>query len=513
MTDTVLPSSWRLRRGFWNHLTTFKFGFSKAVPIKPPPPSTPRIGLIPFSAKYPDLPIRRIRVYDSIPPDERIVVKILVTRLQAWLNRVYPAMQPGLPEIAADIDEAMELAITPAHRKRLPPPQRPAAFARPGLPDLGEMATTSPFACFLQRRADGRLVWDLRFLERYEVHPGLHRLGVEVEFELLPDRRLRASAIDCALGRLTRDADRWPDAVRLALCAAATHYCLGRHFCHVHMACANPFAVATRNELPGGHALFRLIWPHIDGTQDSNEVTTYIQLAPDGDFVNMYSFTLAGLCAYLDDAHDAYDMAQVDPELDWRARGLEGLALDAPVQENMRELHAVALRHAERYVNHYYRDDAALASDAAVVRWHAALGAAIPGGVAAFFPQGLTRAGVARLVGGFIHLGAGMHGLLGNAMWNYQPFADKLPLRVYQDGRRLPHDVYQRMINQNFVLNVRRALLLSDYSVVALDDEGARLFRQFRDECQALQDRYSKVAPETWRMVPQDLEISMNGFG
>jgi arachidonate 15-lipoxygenase len=282
----------------------------------------------------------------------------------------------------------------------------------------------------------------------------------------------------------------------------------------VHLACANPFAVATRNELRGDHPLFRLIWPHIDGTQDSNEVTTYIQLAPDGDFVNMYSFTLAGLCAYLDDVHDAFDMALVDPELDWRSRRLDGLALDAPVQENMRELHAVALRHAGRYVDHYYRDDAALAADPAVQRWHAALEAGIPGGVAAFLPQGLTRAGVARLIGGFIHLGAGIHGLLGNAMWNYQPFADKLPLRVYQDGRRLPHDVYQRMINQNFVLNVRRALLLSDYSVAALDDDGVRLFRQFRDEYQGLQNRYATtLPPEAWRMMPEDLEISMSGFG
>jgi hypothetical protein len=53
--------------------------------------------------------------------------------------------------------------------------------------------------------------------------------------------------------------------------------------------------------------------------------------------------------------------------------------------------------------------------------------------------------------------------------------------------------------------------MLASYEQVALDDEGASLFRQFYRECQSLQDQYDQTEAGPWRMEPKNLEISMNG--
>ena len=54
--------------------------------------------------------------------------------------------------------------------------------------------------------------------------------------------------------------------------------------------------------------------------------------------------------------------------------------------------------------------------------------------------------------------------------------------RVYEKGTREPLDVYQRLVNANFNLNVPRLALMEDFSYLALDDAGAAAFRQFQND-------------------------------
>jgi len=84
------------------------------------------------------------------------------------------------------------------------------------------------------------------------------------------------------------------------------------------------------------------------------------------------------------------------------------------------------------------------------------------------------------------------------------------PVRIYQDGRRDPIDVYQRLVNYNFILNVRRAPLLQDFSDLALDAAGAAAFSRFQADLHSLQARLEVEDPVYWKMCPKILEVSVN---
>ena len=124
-----------------------------------------------------------------------------------------------------------------------------------------------------------------------------------------------------------------------------------------------------------------------------------------------------------------------------------------------------------------------LSSDAAVVAWMEGLAALIPNGLNGALSGGLTRDGVARVIAAYIYEGNTIHDLTGTSLWDYQLWVDRNPVRIYKDGRRLPVDVYQRLIVNNFALQIKRAPMLADYGQVALDDEGKALFKQFYQDC------------------------------
>ena len=167
--------------------------------------------------------------------------------------------------------------------------------------------------------------------------------------------------------------------------------------------------------------------------------------------------------------------------------------------------------HTKRYVNAYYESDEDLQDDRSVSAWLSDLDSLIPNGLNGALSSGLTRDGLARVIAAYIYEGNTIHDLTGTSLWDYQLWVDRNPVRIYKDGRRLPVDVYQRLIVNNFALQIKRAPMLADYGQVALDDQGAALFAQFCQECQSLQDRYDQTAAGPWRMEPKNLEISMNG--
>jgi hypothetical protein len=84
------------------------------------------------------------------------------------------------------------------------------------------------------------------------------------------------------------------------------------------------------------------------------------------------------------------------------------------------------------------------------------------------------------------------------------------PVRVYKNGQREPIDVYQRLVNANFNLNVSRAQLLQDFSYLALDEKGATAFRKFNADLQELQRRLDGEPFEYWKIYPKILEANIN---
>lgn len=509
--------SWKLRKRIWSVVPVFRFNHApKPESIAEPKPNERKIAVLPFGQAYPEIPLKNVLVFDRLPKEEDGFSGFKMRAFLAFellLKRMASPMQENLSEIDADIGKALADGLTEDYRKAFRAPTLPKSFEGAGKPELGDLAVESPYSVFLERGADGLLQWDFRVLGDFEHHEGLRSLGLRVVFSESADtRRLTATEIDSReLGTVRNGDPDWAAAKTLAICAATTHLSLTRHFNYVHLVTGNHWDVATRNHLPSDHPLYRLVWPHLSNSLYTNHGITRPQLLPNGDFVNIFSFTHDGLMKYYDAMYERYDVSVTDAERDWERRGLADASFECPSHENLCDLFDVMHQHAKRYVDAYYASDEDLQADQDVGAWLEGLEALIPNGIKGALGGGLGKDGLARLIAGYIYEGNTIHDLVGTTLWDYQLWADRNPTRVYQDGRRVPVDVFQRMINNNFGLQLERAPLLADYGHLALDTKGAALFTRFYEDCKALQARYDQSAAGPWRMEPKNLEISMNG--
>jgi len=500
---------WRLRKAFWNGLGVLKYRATRPARVPVPRDDGRRLHAVSLASQFPDIPIANIRVADAVPADEASRLHHDFYGLQVALYRWFSPMQPGLPPVAANPVTALNEAYTPAHRRCFPAPLLPEEYA--GTLDLGTLAVASPYACYLERAPDGGYHWDLTALARYPHHPGLRSLGVRVRFGVDErKRRPTAEAIECELGVCTPGSAGWDLATKLALCAATTHVSLVRHFNWVHLAAGGPFAMATRNCLPANHPLRRLLWPHMFRTQYSNQLVTMGQMAPGGDFETIFSFTHGGMCALYADTYEQFDIRVFDPVRDAGRRGLADAPFDQPALANRRAHFDVMHEHASRYLGLYYASDADVQKDGSITAWLHELERLVPNGVKPVAGDTPTAAGLARLCAALIYMATVEHEVLGTGLWNYQMWTHVQPVRVYTSGMRVPLDVYQRLVNANFNLNVHRTQLLDDFSYLALDPRGAEAFRAFRSALQALQRRIEDESRAAWKISPAILEANIN---
>jgi hypothetical protein len=500
---------WKLKNIFWNWLTIRKFRFNKPRHIPVPTDTAWKIRRIPLVWRYPEIPISNISVADHIPPDERERIPLAFIGFQTFLYRVFPPKGSDLPSIDSDPLAAVALAYGQGHQKCLPGPVVPEEYQGPI--DLGYLAVAGPYSCYLQRTPDGGYEWDLSELGGYECHQGLRTLGARVLFHVDEATRcLVPVEITCELGRRTPTDPEWELAQKIALCAATTHLSLVRHFNGIHLALVAQVAIATRNVLPANHPVRRLLWPHVWGTQYSNELVMRVLMMKGGDFEETFSFTHAGLCKLFADSYEKYDIRVIDPLVEAERRGILNGGFDLPALENRRAHLAVFRAHARRYLDLYYSCDEDLRADAQFPSWVNELNHLVPGGVDRLLGDKITIDGAARLIAAYIYVGTVEHEVLGTGLWNYQLWTNVQPVRVYQNGRREPIDVYQRLVNYNFILNVRRAPLLQDFSYLALDADGAVAFSLFQADLYALQARLESEVHACWKMCPKILEVSVN---
>lgn len=500
---------WTVRRTFWNLLSVAKFFANRRRRAPVPTRDRRRVVSIPLSQRYPDIPISAIPVAGHVPADERVRFSLWFCKLQAILYRRYPPTRHGLPEIDPDPRQAIARAYTRGHRICLPEPELPKEYAPPV--DLGHIAVAGPYACYLQA-CDGGYEWDFMFMGKYEHHEGLRSLGCRVFFRVDEGtRRLSAVEIESELG-VSRPGDTtWSEARTIALSAATNHLSLVRHFNWIHLVAVSNVAMATRNMLPFDHPVRRLLWPHVWGTQYSNELVTEILLMKGGDFETVFSFRHPGLCALFEDSYEQYDIRVMHPTADAERRGINNRGLDLPYLGNRQAHYDVFLRHATRYLRLYYESDEKLRDDPHIAAWIKDVARRIPGGLRDLVGDVVSVDDVARLVAGFIYLGSVEHEVLGTRLWNYQLWNHVQPTRIYRSGRRESVDVYQRLVNYNFILNVRRSPLCSDFTDVALDTAGRDAFRRFLTDLEALQDMLDGEDSEHWTVSPKILESGVNG--
>jgi arachidonate 15-lipoxygenase len=520
-TETRDRWIWGLRKRFWNLLATRKFAGVKPAVIPFPGrlawwrwilvlvfgKTLSNIGRVPFNRIFPSISITRVQVAAHEPADEWDAVMKLFTWVQVQLYWLFPAMQAGLSSVEADPYAALKSAYTIRHRQLFPAPVLPLELQ--GSPDLGALAVRSPYACYTHRVDDRHCAWDFSILGRYPHHAGLYDLNVVVLFEIDQGARvLRPVRIESELGvARPRDA-MWPFAKTLALCAATNHLSLVRHFNGIHLASGAHLALATRNHLFPDHVLCRLLWPYIYRTLSSNPAVSIAQMAEGGDFSSVFSFTQEGLYHLFDETYERYRFIVNDPYEDGRRRGIRNAGFDTPAQDDQERLFNLFSAHVEEYLQIYYRTAAV---DRPVVEWLNDLDKNIPGGIG---PMPATIGGLARLIARFMYLVTVHHDHCGTFLWNYQLWAH-LPPRLYRDGRRLPLDVYQRLVNANFNLNVKRAALMNDFGAFVSTEHGQQkaakdVLARFQTELRMLEARWQDQPWHPWRIYPTMLEVNIN---
>jgi arachidonate 15-lipoxygenase len=171
--------------------------------------------------------------------------------------------------------------------------------------------------------------------------------------------------------------------------------------------------------------------------------------------------------------------------------------------------------HARAYLRIYYPDappgasDAAIRSDEPILAWLDELNSLIPNGVEVSRTN-VTLDSLARLVARFMYLVTAQHEILGSYLWNYQLWTHRQPVRVYKNGQREPLDVYQRLVNANYNLNVRRRALIHDFSYLALDASGKVAFAKFDSDLKALQASMERQPRAVWKLYPKELKVNIN---
>ena len=507
---------WFIRKWFWNLIAWIKFTLNQPLDIPAPPARRTPITPVPMSQAIAGLPIDNILTcsLDQIPPDERSRAKSAVYALQVWLYSAFSPMQAGLPPIDADPLQALKNACTWLHRSRFAAPVLPAEYH--GSADLGSLAVRGPYAGYLERYQDGIFQWNVPGLDRYEHHPGLRKLGVRVLFRVDALRRgLQAYQIDSALGTSLLDDAQWQASKKLALCTLSTHTSLVRHFNWLHLAGGQSLGIATRNQLPGTHWLCRLLWPHTFATAQNGDMVTRGQVLRGGDFETTFSFSFEGLCALLSDSYRDYRIDSNDPEAEARRRQIVGQGFDTPTEDNLQALFKVIHDHAQRSLRAAYPGvaegalDAAVQADAPVLAWLDELNVLTPNGA------GLTRANasaasLAQLIARCIYMASAQHELLGSHLWNYQLWVHRQPARIALDGKRESLDVYQRLVNANFNLNVHRRGLVFDFSYLAGDAAAQAAMQHFVADLNALQAGMSQQPWAAWKLYPLGLKASIN---
>jgi Lipoxygenase len=510
---------WFVRRGLWDFFAWVKFRFAKPADIKLPPAERCYIEPKPMIKAIPQIPLHNVKVCTraDIPRDERSLRNSLVFAFQvraytSWLS----PMQPGLPPIDHDPHVALKRAYGGLRRNLFDPPDMPAEYL--GSPDLASLAVRGPFSCYTTRVKDSTdWEWDLLSLNNYKHHKGLRKIGSRVLFRLDKRRRaLEAYRIECDLGQITPTDPRWDQACKFALCAASTHLSLVRHFNWVHLAGGAQLAIATRNCLSADHPLCRLLWPYIYGTQQSNDMVTRGQMVRGGDFETTFSFTFEAMCDLFDDSYRQYHDIVNDPERDGNSRGVCGAGFDTPTQDNLEALFATMLKFTLNYLKIYYSSSAAGAggvrSDQQLMAWLDELNKRVPRRVGVT-PANVTRGTLARLLANQLYLVTVQHEILGSFMWNYQLWTHRQPPRMYKDTRnhpREPLDVYQRLVNANYILNVNRRALMYDFSYFGLDPLAKAAMFEFQKDLATLQAKMDSQPRAIWRVYPNALNVNIN---
>jgi hypothetical protein len=235
-------------------------------------------------------------------------------------------------------------------------------------------------------------------------------------------------------------------------------------------------------------------------------------MVPGGDFETIFSLKFDEMCRLFDDTYVNYPHIVNDPEEDGKLRGVRGAGFDTPTQDNLEELFDVLHHFVRNYLKIYYSEYPTGANgvrrDPATLTWLTELNKLVPS--VDVDATNVTRANLARMLASQLYLVTVQHEILGSFMWNYQLWTHRQPARIYNDFRREPLDVYQRLVNANFNLNVHRRALMHNFDDIALDYRAKLAMIQFQADLAKLQAEMESQPHAVWRVYPRQLKVNIN---
>jgi hypothetical protein len=218
------------------------------------------------------------------------------------------------------------------------------------------------------------------------------------------------------------------------------------------------------------------------------------------------------MCELFDDTYKEYRHSVNDPETDGNSRQVRGANFDTPTQQNLEELFDVMHRFVCDYLEVFFPETATGAKDVrndqATLAWLRELNACLPNEVGVD-PAKFTWKELARMLAGQLYLVTVQHEILGSFMWNYQLWTHRQPARIYEDFRAEPLDVYQRLVNANYILNVHRRALIHNFDDLVTHDARSALSR-FQSELRALDEKMKSHPHAVWRVYPGQLKVNIN---
>ena len=220
------------------------------------------------------------------------------------------------------------------------------------------------------------------------------------------------------------------------------------HLGQGHLFTAGSFATATRNALDAGHPLKALLWPHVFGTLDVNNLLAPMLVGEQpgtGVVGDCFNIEHKELWRVLGDATKSFDLRQQDPREHRRARGCDDGALAEPTVEDAVLLWDMMVDYTREYLDAIWDSDVAAAGDAQLVRFLKALEQLVPNGMRQVVGD---LASLARRAPSYpsssrseIWTASVWHRVVGTLGWHFQSWPRYVPSQVYEAGGLPPADV------------------------------------------------------------------------
>lgn len=438
-----------------------------------------------------------------------------------------PAAKTG--PIATDHAGLLKQIYPKRYRKIWPnPPVAPPELEAEDV--LAALAVSGPFAMYLRRGptlddfadlgadvAPDDFVIDMRCFDGYEPKPGLLAPGGVAVFAA-DGKRLRTRGVLYA-GRLHVAGEAsFDQASRALLCALNTHLTTLFHNVTLHLAYVTPMAVASTNELDPDHPIRRLLHPAFHTTLIGNyELARFQVVGARGFATTLFSHDYSTLVTMINAHLDDFRIAGFDPDVAFDHSGLADAVIALPWWDDVMALWKINLEYAERYVAHYYVDDAAVADDVRLDRWTAELDRLLPSGLydqAAYPTAGrpLDRQSLARICATFLHTSSVTHDAVNNSVWDYSTLNYAIPTVVPESLE--PQDVRLSFDLINTIIGTWKPynMLVDGFSILALDADGRQIMDDYVESLEARQQTMvTEGSPQqAGRTYPHDLNPSVS---